>query len=1192
MSLNSVARSSLEKMLESLQQSEDNEKPKDIPPVLPVRPKPTPRARLPSPKRRLPTSSDFNESGKCSSSFNEKREASKESKIGELRATQSLSNGTLKEEDAKRLKQNTLVSKKGQEMEPGESPNLVEGLEQKEPCLQFKERDNGNHSRSPPPSHPKSCESEGFGGKECSVHQVDRKPRVWCRVEKGIWESGQIQSTSEEKSSILLMDGCVVTVCTQDILPANPDILEGVDDLKHLSYLNEPSILHNLQHRYLRDRVYSKAGRLLLAVNPFKDIHLYGNDIATAYKRKLVDSPHVYTVADAAYNAMMADDASQSIIISGESGAGKTETAKIALQYLALSGSSGGLQSEILQTSCILEAFGNAKTSRNDNSSRFGKLVEIYFSAVGEICGAKIQTFLLEKSRVIELAQGERSYHIFYQLCDGAPSDLRDSLRLKKACDYSYLNQSDCLEIHGVDDAKQFHILMGALNSLKIGKDDQANAFAMLAAVLWLGNISFVVIDNENHIEVVSDEAVANAAALIGCRTQELMLALSTHSIVAGKDKVSKRLVLQQATDRRDSLAMFIYGSLFDWLVEKINESLAMGNKPPSERSISILDIFGFESVQKNGFEQLCINYANERLQQNFNRQVFKIPQEEYKLDGINWTRIDFEDNQDCLDLFEKKPLGFISLLDEESKLPKATDLTLAAKLKQHFNGSRCFKGEQGGAFRVRHYAGEVLYDTMGFLQNNRDTLPSENLQLLSSCTNQLPQLFASVLKESQTNPSVHLGMLAHRKQTVATKFKDQLYKIMQQLDNTTPHFIHCIKPNSNKIPGAFEKDLVSEQLRCCGVLKVIRISKSGYPIWITHQKFSRKYGCLLHEDNAQLDPLSKSVAILRQVGICSELYQVGFRKLFFRAGQMRVLEKARERVVQRSPKVQKYFRGHYTHQSFHDLEEGIVTLQSLIRGWLARRHFSRLWQSKQSSAKGQKQLCRTYNMKDQQPEMLPSVVEKLQKEVSMAKVALGNKEKENAALREQVQQLEARWSGFQSKMKSMEKMWQKQVVSLQMSLDAAHKTLDNENTAHQSGKLHGTLSSLFSEPEDTSLVPQTPDVITPARIVNTDNEEVAAAETNEDSNPVSSLAKEFEQIKHSFNQEAQVIAEVKSDQSPSADTPEELQRLKHRFDSWSKDFKFRLKSAKTRVIKLGHADPRRPSWKWWGKKNKRLISI
>jgi myosin-5 len=339
----------------------------------------------------------------------------------------------------------------------------------------------------------------------------------------------------------------VVKVSTEELFPANPDILEGVEDLIQLSYLNEPSVLYNLRVRYLQDVIYSKAGPVLIAVNPFKNVEIYGNDVISAYQKKVMDAPHVYAVADAAYDEMMREEKNQSLIISGESGAGKTETAKFAMQYLAaLGGGSCGVEYEILKTTCILEAFGNAKTSRNANSSRFGKLIEIHFSAMGKICGAKLETFLLEKSRVVQLFNGERSYHIFYELCAGASPILKERLKLKTASEYTYLSQSDCLTIAGVDDAQKFHKLLEAFDIVQIPKEHQERAFALLAAVLWLGNVSFRVTDNENHVEVVADEAVANAAMLMGCNTEELMVVLSTRKLQAGTDCIAKKLTLRQ----------------------------------------------------------------------------------------------------------------------------------------------------------------------------------------------------------------------------------------------------------------------------------------------------------------------------------------------------------------------------------------------------------------------------------------------------------------------------------------------------------------------------------------------------------------------------------------------------------------------------------------------------------------------
>ncbi|KAL1563673.1 myosin-2-like isoform X1 [Salvia divinorum] len=1169
----STARSSLEEMLESLRREEETQTPRDMPPALPPRPKATSRARLPSAKRPFPTSSSI-----CVVNMEGQR--------GDC-----------------------LGAKKSEEMEDGESPCVDEGNQK---C-------NGKLGHVAPGS---VSRFEEFAADDDKGRPMKKKLHVWCRRHDDLWESGQIKSNSGDKALVLLSDGSVLTVPTQDLLPANPQILDKVDDLAQLSYLNEPSVLHNLQYRYSQDNIYSKAGPVLLSVNPFKNVQLYGDDIVTAYRKKLLDSPHVYAIVDTAYNAMIADEVNQSIIISGESGAGKTETAKIAMQYLeALGGGGGGIETKVVQTSCILEAFGNAKTVRNNNSSRFGKLIEINFNAAGKIGGAKIQTFLLEKSRVVQLSQGERSYHIFYQLCSGVPSGLRGRLRLRSASEYHYLNQSECLQIPNIDDAQKFHNLMGALDSIRICKEDQEHAFEMLAAVLWLGNISFLVTDNQKHIEVVSDEAVTNAAGLMGCSEQDLILTMSTRRVRAGKDEVTKSLTLDQAIDTRDALAMFIYVSLFDWLVEQINLSLSTG-KDNMGRSVSILDMYGFESLKKNSFEQFCINYADERLQHHFNQHLVKLEQEEYELDGIDWKRVDFEDNQDCVDLFEKTPIGFISILDELSNLPKATDLTFAAKLKHHFSTNRGFKGEIGGTFSIRHHAGEVLYETGKFLEKNRDPIHSEIIELLSSCTGRLPQSFAALLEQSKNlgGASAQSGMSVCKKQSVATKFKGQLFKLIQHLESTKQHFIRCIRPNNKQIPGAFEKDIALAQLRCCGILQVVRISKSGYPVRMTHQEFTRRYVSLLGETKDCQDPLSLSIAILQKFGIVPEMYLVGYTKLYFRKSQIDVLEDVRKQVVQGTLEVQKCFSGHHPCQDFHKLKEEVVTLQSyirgeiarkeygallgsqkhvirggsdeqfmaivriqsVIRGWLSRKQFNHLRKSKLSYVSNLKQGRRTSEVKDPQPEMLSMVVEELRKRVLVAEATLGQKETENMALREQVVQYEARWSEYEAKMKSMEEMWQKQITSLQMSLAAAKKSLIAENAIKPARRLDGAQSPQFYESEDTSRT-QTPGGSSPVRYANNGIDELPCRDTNLSLNPVSHLTQEFEDRSRAFND---AVVEVKSVSPVHA--VEEFRRLRDRFEAWKKDYKARLKEAKAKVYKQGRSEAEKHRMKWWGRKSKR----
>ncbi|KAJ1408494.1 P-loop containing nucleoside triphosphate hydrolase [Sesbania bispinosa] len=1225
----SLTRSSLEEMLDSLRRKdEEEEKKKDLPPALPARP--ASRARLPPARRSLPNNFKVGDSdgGAVENGFGGNGESKrKETGFGHMRRGSSFG--------SKRMKKDV------------ECP-YVAALS----------------------ASTASVASSGmvleFDGDSVSYF-MKTKLRVWCRQPRGQWELGSVQSTSGEEAYVSLSNGNVVKVARSELVPANPDILEGADDLIKLGYVNEPSVLHNLKLRYSQEMIYSKAGPILIALNPFKSFQIYGNDHVSTYRQRFIDSPHVYAMVEAAYNKMIRGEyplssfeifelysnyeVNQSIIISGESGSGKTETAKIAMQYLAALGDgSCGIENEILQTNCILEAFGNAKTAINDNSSRFGKLIEIHFSTMGKICGAKIQTYLLEKSRVAQLANCERSYHIFYQLCAGSSSRLKESLNLRAASEYKYLNQSDCMTIDGVDDAKKFHQLTKALDTVQICNEDRELIFKVLAAILWLGNISFQVTNSGNHIEVVDDEAnwdslgffampygqkktlkwftVTNAALLMGCSSKELMEALSTHKIQSDKDTIAKSLTLRQAIDTRDALAKFMYGSLFDWLVEQVNKSLVV-DKKCTGKSISILDIFGFQSLQKNGFEQFCINYANERLQQHFNRHLFKLEQEDYESDGIDWTKVDFVDNQECLDLFEKKPLGLFSLLDEESDFPKASDLTFANKLKKHLDANPCFKGERGRAFGVRHYAGEVLYDTNGFLEKNRDTLSSDSIQLLSSCDCELLQLFSKMFNQSQKQPNspFHIDALDSQNQGVGTKFKGQVFKLMHQLESTTPHFIRCIRPNTKQLPGIYDDDLVLQQLRCCGVLEVVRISRAGYPTRMTHQEFSRRYAFLFSEANISKDPLSISVAVLQKFNIPSEMYQVGFTKLYLRAGQIDALEDKRMQVLQGIIGIQKCFRGHQARSYFRELKNGVATLQSfirgeitrrkcrvvmkssitiyskkleeihaiillqsVIRGWLVRRdssHMNKLRKDHENAKPRRKSRVKLPELKDLSKELvqnLPSALAELQKRVYKAEVIVEQKEEENNELREQLKQSEKKRDEYEAKMKSMEEAWQKQMASLQMSLVAARKSLASDNATVQPVR-HDLVSPRGYESEDaTSMGSRTPGGSTPIKFSGSLSVSDIGRHANGTLTTVSDLMKEFEQRRQIFDGEVRALNEVKPSQSANTNSMEELRKLKQRFEGWKKQYKVRLRETKSKLLKSGNSETDKSRWTWWGK--------
>lgn len=1205
----SVTRSSLEEMLDSLRRRDESENQRDLPPALPSRP--TSKARLP--KRLLPAKFDMEIVASPDTTTSKKQEVKFISEGG-------CNFGRKKVKEA---------------AAGGESPYTMA------PVIEQRLAENGGASLATPSTSPEAEWDDSIG------YFVKKKLRVWCRPRNDQWELAKIKSTVGEEATVMLLDGSAVTVSTGDLLPANTEILDGVDDLVELGYLNEPSVLHNLQYRYARDVIYSKAGPVLLAINPFKDVQIFGSDFITAYREKILDNPHVYALADDAYSDMMKDGGNQSIIISGESGSGKTETAKIAMQYLAsVGGENCEMSCKVIQSSCILEAFGNAKTSRNCNSSRFGKLIDIRYNAEGTICGAYIQTILLEKARVSQICRGERSYHIFYQICAGAPPALKDRLNLKMASEYKFLNQSGCLKINGADDAQNFKLLTEAFDILGISNEDQENVFELLAAILWLGNISFEVIDEEEHVKIVADEASRSSARLMGCKVDDLMVALSTNGIQPGMDDITEALTLQQALDKRDALAQFVYESLFSWLVGEINRSLE-GGKQHTERTISIIDIYGFESFQKNSFQQFFINYADERLQQHFVRHLCKLEQEEYELDGIHWKKVDFEDNQECLDLFEKKPMGIISILDEGSKSSTATDVTFTNKIKRHLSSNLRFSCERG-AFRVRHYAGEVQYDATGFLERSSDALHSDTIQLLSSSRKKLVNLFASgTMNPFQTN---ELAASDSHEQSVGAKFKDQLFKLIQKLENSKPHFIRCIRPNTKQLPGMCEKDIVLEQLRCSGVMEIVQISKSRFPIRLTHQEFATRFGCLLSENIICMDPLSTSVAILQQCRVNPQTYQVGYTKLFFRVGQVDVLENLRQRVLEGTCEVENVFLGGRVLLDFHELKFAIVTfqsfvrgenarreyevlkklnhrlapssldehltavvhLQSVVRGWLARRYFNHLqrWKksaldSSRSRRKSRGRNSESKGLSEENIQILPQNVEELQRRVVKAESSLSEREHENTALREQIRQFEIRWLEYETKMKTVEETWQSQMASLQMSLAEAKKTLGADISDGQLGRRDRSPSPHCYDSEDNVLGIQTPVQVAPLRTGNN------RCETNGVvSDTLENLNREFERKKQIFDEDAKAVTDVKTGRPPSTKQIEEYRNLKRKFETWKKEYKHRLREAKSRLVKGinaeygGEFDGRsnsgvggsiggggggdRRARNWWGKLSKR----
>jgi len=768
-----------------------------------------------------------------------------------------------------------------------------------------------------------------------------------------------------------------LTAKSELLVPANPPVLDGVNDLTGLSYLNEPSILNNLRQRYDNDLIYSHAGPVLIAVNPFKGVQkLYTREVLQHYtsrstsKQAELYEPHIFLTADKAYKEMCRAGNSQSIVINGESGAGKTETTKIAMRYLAGLAGGTGVEDQVLETNPLLEAFGNAKTLRNNNSSRFGKLIQIYFNNQRHICGALIQTYLLEKSRVTHQLSGERNYHIFYQMCKGATAEERKLLRMPDNLeDFSYLSASGCSTIAGVDDAADFAHVKHSMAVVGIDPASQTLMFELLSAILWLGNVSYRH-KTADSVEVVDSPALTNSAALLRVPVDQLTHALSKRKITAGGESIDVELKMEAALDTRDALAKSIYAALFRWLVDKINQALAVGNKRTSGTSLSILDIYGFECFKQNSFEQLCINYANERLQQQFNRHLFKLEQEVYGSEGIDWTHVDFEDNQLCVDLIESRPpkgVGILSLLDEECIYPKATDSTFAAKLRQNLAKNPHFgydKRSTSTDFLVDHFAGDVVYSCNNFLDKNRDTLSSDLTRVM--CGSEHPLL-------AEVAVGIAAGQDKRGSQTVGFRFREQLQDLISRLDKTELHFVRCIKPNGLQVAATFDAPLTLHQLRCCGVLEVTRIARAGYPTRYLHHNFAERYHVLLHGAGADWkgrSALDVCKELLAEFRIPRDMYQIGRTKLFFRAGVLGHLEDTSARINRTVLFCQSQFRMAICRRAFLQKRRAATSIQAHARGRqarvayteLLRRHrAARVIQTRHRSAAARRQYKRDY---------------------------------------------------------------------------------------------------------------------------------------------------------------------------------------------------------------------------------------
>ncbi|XP_024604144.1 myosin-10 isoform X2 [Neophocaena asiaeorientalis asiaeorientalis] len=815
------------------------------------------------------------------------------------------------------------------------------------------------------------------------------KKLVWIPSERHGFEAASIKEERGDEVMVELAEnGKKAMVNKDDIQKMNPPKFSKVEDMAELTCLNEASVLHNLKDRYYSGLIYTYSGLFCVVINPYKNLPIYSENIIEMYrgKKRHEMPPHIYAISESAYRCMLQDREDQSILCTGESGAGKTENTKKVIQYLAHVASShkgrkdhnipGELERQLLQANPILESFGNAKTVKNDNSSRFGKFIRINFDVTGYIVGANIETYLLEKSRAVRQAKDERTFHIFYQLLSGAGEHLKSDLLLEGFNNYRFLSNG-YIPIPGQQDKDNFQETMEAMHIMGFSHEEILSMLKVVSSVLQFGNISFKKERNTDQASMPENTVAQKLCHLLGMNVMEFTRAILTPRIKVGRDYVQKAQTKEQADFAVEALAKATYERLFRWLVHRINKALDR-TKRQGASFIGILDIAGFEIFELNSFEQLCINYTNEKLQQLFNHTMFVLEQEEYQREGIEWSFIDFGlDLQPCIDLIERpaNPPGVLALLDEECWFPKATDKTFVEKLVQEQGSHSKFQKprqlKDKADFCIIHYAGKVDYKADEWLMKNMDPLNDNVATLLHQSSDrfvaelwkdeiqniQRASFYDSVsgLHEPPVDRIVGLDQVTGMTETafgsayktkkgmfrtVGQLYKESLTKLMATLRNTNPNFVRCIIPNHEKRAGKLDPHLVLDQLRCNGVLEGIRICRQGFPNRIVFQEFRQRYEILTPNaiPKGFMDGKQACERMIRALELDPNLYRIGQSKIFFRAGVLAHLEEERDLKI----------------------TDIIIFFQAVCRGYLARKAFAKK-QQQLSALKVLQRNCAAY---------------------------------------------------------------------------------------------------------------------------------------------------------------------------------------------------------------------------------------
>ncbi|XP_029978497.1 myosin heavy chain, fast skeletal muscle-like [Sphaeramia orbicularis] len=793
---------------------------------------------------------------------------------------------------------------------------------------------------------------------EAQNRSFDAKTAVYVADPKELFVKGTLQSKEGGKATVKTNAGQVVTVRDDEVFPMNPPKFDKIEDMAMMTHLNEAAVLYNLKERYAAWMIYTYSGLFCVTVNPYKWLPVYNHEVVLAYrgKKRQEAPPHIFSISDNAYQFMLTDRENQSVLITGESGAGKTVNTKRVIQYFAtIAGTGdrkkdvstsgklqGNLEDQIISANPLLEAFGNAKTVRNDNSSRFGKFIRIHFGTTGKLASADIETYLLEKSRVTFQLSAERSYHIFYQITSNKKPELIETLLITtNPYDYPFVSQGE-ISVASIDDSEELMATDSAIDTLGFTGEERIGIYKLTGAVMHYGNMKFKQKQREEQAEPDGTEVADKAAYLMGLNSADLLKALCYPRVKVGNEYVTKGQTVQQVYNSIGALAKSVYEKMFLWMVLRINQML--DTKQPRQFFIGVLDIAGFEIFDYNSLEQLCINFTNEKLQQFFNHHMFVLEQEEYKKEGIEWEFIDFGmDLAACIELIEK-PMGIFSILEEECMFPKASDSTFKNKLyDQHLGKSSNFqkpkpvKGKAEAHFSLVHYAGTVDYSITGWLDKNKDPLNETVVQLYQKASLKLLALLYSTYASSDENTGgagAAAKKAAKKKgssfQTVSALFRENLGKLMTNLRSTHPHFVRCLIPNETKTPGIMEHHLVIHQLRCNGVLEGIRICRKGFPSRILYGDFKQRYKVLnasVIPEGQFIDNKKAAEKLLGSIDVDHTQYKFGHTKVFFKAGLLGLLEEMRD-----------------------DRLASLITItQALCRGFLRRKEFQKMMERRES---------------------------------------------------------------------------------------------------------------------------------------------------------------------------------------------------------------------------------------------------